>query len=78
MFQRCSEGLVKGMRKELKKEWRRGEEERVNLKGRESKFSGSWTECLKTQPCDVINMKEMRAEVGKKTPKKDMDNLSFF
>ena len=31
---------------------------------------GNWTKCLKNQPCDVIKLKEMRGEVGKKTPKK--------
>ena len=30
--------------------------------------------CLKNDPCDVIKMREMRGEVGKKPPKKEMDN----
>ena len=32
----------------------------------------------KNDPCDVIKMKEIRGEVGKKTPKKEMDNPSFL
>ena len=32
---------------------------------------------LKKQPCDVIKMREMRGEVKKKTPKKEIDNPSF-
>ena len=32
----------------------------------------SGTKCLKNQPCEVIKMSEMRGEVGKKTPKKEM------
>ena len=27
---------------------------------------------------DVIKMREMRGEMGKKTPKKEMDNPSFY
>ncbi len=38
----------------------------------------SWTTCLKNQPCDVIKMREVRREVGKKTPKKEVDNPSFL
>ena len=38
----------------------------------------NWTKYLKNQPCDVINMREMRGEVGKKDPNKEMDNLSFL
>ena len=38
----------------------------------------SWTKCLKNQPCDVIKIREMRGEVGKKTPKKEMENPSFL
>ena len=38
----------------------------------------SWTKCLKNQPCDVIKMREMRGEVGKKPLKKEMDNPSFL
>ena len=38
----------------------------------------SWIKCLKNQPCDVIKIREMKGEVGKKTPKKEMDNPSFF
>ena len=30
----------------------------------------SGTKCLKNQPCDVLKIREMRGEVGKKTPKK--------
>ena len=30
----------------------------------------NFTKCLKNQPCDVIQMREMRGEVGKKTHKK--------
>ena len=33
---------------------------------------------LKNQPRDVIKMIEMRGEVGKKTPKKEIDNPSFL
>ena len=36
------------------------------------------TKCSKNQPCNVIEMREMRGEVGKKTHKKDMDNPSFL
>ena len=32
----------------------------------------------KNQPCDVIKMMEMRGKVGKKTPKKEMDNPLFL
>ena len=38
----------------------------------------SWTKCLKDQPCHLIKFREMRGEVGKKTPKKEMDNTSFY
>ena len=31
----------------------------------------------KNQPCDVIKMREVRGEVGKRTPKKEMNNPSF-
>ena len=34
--------------------------------------------CVKNQLCDVIIMREMRGEVGKKTLKKWMDNPSFL
>ena len=30
--------------------------------------------CLKNKPCDVVKLREMRGEEGKKTPKKEMDN----
>ena len=33
--------------------------------------------CVKNDPCDVIKMREMRGEVGKKTLKKEMDNPLF-
>ena len=33
--------------------------------------------CVKNDPCDAMKMREMRGEVGKKTPKKEMDNPSF-
>ena len=33
---------------------------------------------LKNQTRDVIKMREMRGEVGKKTPKNEMDNPSFL
>ena len=36
------------------------------------KTNGNCTKCLKNQPCEVIKMREMRGEVGKKTPKKEM------
>ena len=36
------------------------------------------TKCLKNQPCNVIQMSKMREEVGKKTPKNEMDNPSFL
>ena len=32
----------------------------------------------KNHTCDVIKMREMRGEVGKKIPKKYMDNPSFL
>ena len=35
------------------------------------------TRCLKDQPCDVIKMREMRGEVGKKTIKKYETSLMF-
>ena len=41
-------------------------------------FVHKFTKCLKIQPCDVIQMREMRGEEGKKTPKKEMDNPSFL
>ena len=41
-------------------------------------FENFSMECLKNQPCDVIKMNEMRGEVGKKTPKKEMDNPTFL
>ena len=31
---------------------------------------GNFTKCLKNQLCDVIKMRDMRGEVGKKTLKK--------
>ena len=43
---------------------------------KKSKYRG--TKCLKYQPCDVIKMREMIEEVGKKTLKKDIDNPSFL
>ena len=44
-----------------------------------SKYNiSSETKCLKNQPCNVIKMGEMRGEVGKKTPKEEMDNPSFL
>ena len=30
----------------------------------------SGTKCLKNKPCDVIKMREIRGEMGKKTPNK--------
>ena len=36
------------------------------------------TKCLKNQSCDVIKMREIRGEVGKKNSKKEMDNHSFL
>ena len=39
---------------------------------------GSWTKCLKNKPFDVIKMREMKGEVEKETPKKEMDNPSFL
>ena len=41
-------------------------------------MKGRGRKSLKNQPRDVIKMREMRREVGKKTPKKYMDNPSFF
>ena len=32
---------------------------------------GNWRKSLKNQTYDVIKMREMRGQVGKKTPKKD-------
>ena len=34
--------------------------------------------CLKNQPCDIIKIREMRGEVRKNAPKKEMDNPSFL
>ena len=39
---------------------------------------GSWTKCLRNQPGDVINIREMRGEVGMKTPKKEMDIPNLY
>ena len=39
---------------------------------------GQRPKCVKNHPCDVIKMREMRGEVDKKTPKKEMDNPSFL
>ena len=36
------------------------------------------TKCLKNKPCDVIKIREIRGEVGKKTSKKEIDNPSFL
>ena len=33
---------------------------------------------VKNQSCDIIKMREMRGEVEKKTPKKEMDNPSLL
>jgi hypothetical protein len=33
-------------------------------------FFRKLTKCLKNKPCDVIEMREMRGEVGKKIPLK--------
>ena len=48
-------------------------------------FNRSWadffrnlTKCLKNQPRDVIKIREMRGEVGKKTLKNEMDNPLFL
>ena len=41
-------------------------------------YGSNFTKCLKNQPYDVIKMREMRKEVGKKIPKKEMDNPSFY
>ena len=38
----------------------------------------SWTECLKNKPCDVIRIREIREEVGMKTPKKTLDNPFIY
>ena len=37
-----------------------------------------WSKSLINQTCDVIKMREMRGEIGKKTPKKEMDSPSFY
>ena len=39
---------------------------------------GHFTKRLKNQPYDVIKKREMRGEVGKETPKKQMDNPSVL
>ena len=39
---------------------------------------GSCTKGLKNQPYDVIKLRERRREVGKKTPKMEMDNPPFL
>ena len=36
------------------------------------------TKCLKNHSCDVIKIREMRVEVGKKTLKNGWQNLSFL
>ena len=38
----------------------------------------NFTKCLKNQPCYIIKMREMRGEVGKNTPNKEIDNPSFL
>ena len=37
-------------------------------------YKCNFTKCLKNQTCDVIKIRKMRGEVGKK----DMDNPSFL
>ena len=49
---------------------------RMELLTRHPPFSG--TKCLKNQQCDVIKMREMRWEVGKKTLKKETSHVWFF
>ena len=34
--------------------------------------------CTNFDSCDVIKMREMRGEVGKKTPEKEMENPLFL
>ena len=34
--------------------------------------------CVKNDTCDVIKMRKMRGEVGKKTSKKEMENPSYL
>ena len=34
--------------------------------------------CVKNDPCHVIKMWELRGVVGKKTPKKEIDNPTFL
>ena len=41
-------------------------------------LNGRGRKSLKNQTRDVIKMKEMRGDVEKKTPKKEMDNQSFL
>ena len=41
-------------------------------------FESKFTKCLRNQPYDVMKMREMRGEVGKKTPEKEMYNPSFY
>ena len=40
-------------------------------------LTGRVTKYLKNQKCDVIKIREIRGEVGKKTPKKEMENHSL-
>ena len=49
----------------------------VTLRGK-CDFLGCGTKCLIYQPCDVIKMRVIRGEVGKKTPKIKMDNPKFL
>ena len=49
-----------------------------NHQTHENEIFRSWTKCLKNQPCDVIKMREMIGELGKKTPKKEMDSPLFL
>ncbi len=36
---------------------------------------GNFTKSIKNQPCDVMKMREMRGEVGKKTSKRDEKSI---
>ena len=37
-----------------------------------------FTKCLRNESCDVMKIREMKGEVGKKPPKKEMNNPSFL
>ncbi len=49
-----------------------------NCKDHYQGHPSSGTKCVKNKPRYIIKMREMRGEVGKKTPKKEIYNTSFL